>query len=183
MTTIDLLLTLGAKIAELLVTVMSQRGAAEGDKTEASRLVQEYKQLQQMYRSLQTLVQRYNQCFERVRVPGAFQELYRLCTPEHYARLYQEYQPVLTNQARPFTTLSHMQILSVSIETHTSHAWTFASGNPASHQHAMVYTRERWMHHHDGGQRKEQDVINCYQLTAADGTWRVSGNEVFTKAR
>jgi len=78
-TTVDLLLTLGSKLADVLILVLNKR-LNKKDKQDAQQLVDQYNQLKQAHLQISAVVKAYNESISKALVTGNLQSLYQLCT-------------------------------------------------------------------------------------------------------
>lgn len=180
MTTVDLLLTLGGKLADVLVTSLNRRGSKE-DKKELSDLVQEYTQVKKTYLEIQTLLHSYNQAIAQSFVKGSIQEIFHLCSYQAYLTAEQNYLAFQQHQVT-HTILDSFKLLSVSVTTRTEKRDDLGWTGTTHYQEAEAYTREKWITFYRNGAQTKDDVINHYFLVREHESWKVDSSLVFVKA-
>ena len=73
--TVDLLLSLGSKIADILMLLLNKR-VSKSDREEAQRLVEQYDQLKQAHLQITSIIEQYNQGIVKALATGNLQDLY-----------------------------------------------------------------------------------------------------------
>jgi hypothetical protein len=180
-TTIDLLISLGIKIADIMPLLLNKKASPE-EKQQAQELVEQCNQIKETHLQLQAVVQQYNQAMERMLVKGGPQELFPFCTYEEYQRVEQQYNSCIQHQIN-YQKLDGLEILSIDLTIQTLEEFRLDAVKKASYQRANVYTRERWINLYQNGARLEQDVINCYKLVRSNKGWKIADSEIFAKTR
>jgi hypothetical protein len=181
MTTIDLLLSLGDKIAGILTLLLMNRRFSKEEEREARELVQQYDQIRETSLQLQLLIQQYNQAVETMLTEGGPQEVFPVCTYRGYQQVQRLFDS-LVQYGTGHQRLEQMKVLSVVLTTHTVEELELGSTNEAARQSAEVYTREKWTAFYRTGVSSEQEVVNCYRLIRLNGDWKIDASEAFTRA-
>lgn len=179
MTTIDLLLSLGGKIADALVISLRKRGNKK-EKQEAEKLIAEYNTLKTAHAQISALLLNYNDAVEGMVVRGNPQRAFEFCTSEEYQRVRRLFDEMVQNQVSE-QRLERLEVLSVGLTRQTMEELSMGSAGIVTQLRAEAYTVEKWTTTHWTGARVKEDVVNCYQLIRLNGRWRVASNQVFTR--
>lgn len=180
MTTIDLLLSLGGKIADALVISLRKRGNKK-EKQEAEKLIAEYNTLKTAHAQISVLLRNYNAAVEGMVVRGNPQRAFEFCTPEEYQWVRRLFDQLDQNQVSE-QRLERLEVLSVGLTRQTIEELTMGSAGIVTQLRAEAYTVEKWTTTYWTGGRVTQDVVNCYQLFRESGRWRVASSQVFIRA-
>jgi hypothetical protein len=179
MNTIDLLLILGGKIADVLSILLNRRMSNQ-EKRQAQELLQRYEQIKQAHEHIRDVIRQYNSALERMLAQGATQDVFPFCTYQTYQEVEQLHQLLVRNQVS-YQSLEALEILSIDLTTQTVEELQIGSVNAKTHRRAKAYTHERWLSVYQNGANLTQDVINCYQMVWRQGAWKIAGNEVYVK--
>jgi hypothetical protein len=180
MTTIDLLLSLGDKIADVLMVLLKKRGNKQ-EKQKAEQLLVEYDTLKSVYTQISALLRNYNGAVEGMVAMGNPQEAFEFCTSEEYQRVRRLLDNLVQNQVSE-QRLDCLEVLSVGLTRQTMEDLSMGSARVVTQLQAEAYTIEKWTTTYWTGGRVRQDVVNCYQLIQENGRWRVASSQVFIKA-
>jgi len=179
--TVDLLLVLGGKIADVLTLLLSKRTSNE-DKQQARDLVQQYNQVKEAHVQLRSIIRQYNEAIEKMLARRTPQELFPLCTYQAYQEAEQLYNSLMANQIS-YQRLDRLEVLSISLTTATVESLRFWSTDSVAQRNAQAYTWETWITIYQNRSRQEQEVVNCYYLIWSQGSWKIQGSEVFSLSR
>lgn len=181
MTSIDLLLMLGGKIADVLLSLLGKK-ATDKEKENAKNLIQQYQELNEAHTKISSVLQRYNHGLVHAVATRSLQELAILCTQngfEHVESLYHSY----VKQGISPSSLEQLEVLSINLANHKVQEVKFSSSNETTHQSAQAYTSETWVSHEsDSSSRFSENVINRYWLLLEDSMWKIDKVEVFVKS-
>lgn len=181
MTTIDLLVSLGGKIADILIIVLKKR-VSKREREEAKNLVKQYNQLRDSHVKIASVLHRYNQAIVRAIATHQLQDLFPICTHRGYQRierLYNNYLELGINQL----LLDELEVLSINITTYEVKEMGYVSSDESSYQRAQAFTREVWITAYSNGTRNTRDVINKYWLMLEDDAWKIETADVYVKSR
>lgn len=179
MNTIDLLLTLGSKIADIL-SLMLNRRMSNQEKQQAQELLQRYEHIKRAHEQIQEIIRQYNDALERMLAQGAPQDVFPFCTYQTYQEVEKLHQLLVRNQVS-YQKLEALEILSIDLTTQTVEDLQLDSVNAKKNRRAKAYTHERWLNIYRNGTKLTQNVINCYQLVWRQGAWKIAGNDVYAK--
>lgn len=177
--TVDELLKLGGKIADV-VTVLLNRKATLEEQKQAQAAVQQFNQLKRTYLEIKTLVEEYNRRLGQAILQGGVHALFSLCTHQGFKEVEQLYAGSVQYQVS-HQELVAFDLLSVKLITQTWTEESPVSAKVMSQQWAEAYTYEKWITVYQTGAKSEQEVINRYQILRQDESWKIHHNEVFSK--
>jgi len=180
MSTIDILLSLGGKIADVLMLFI-KKGAGKQEKETAETLIKQYNQLKENQEQIEDTVKNYNQGIIQAITSRSVEPLFHLCTPQGYEHVKQLYSQYLGQGIRSLV-LEDFEILSVNLLTHKVETQKAGSLSEISDHHAHVYSRGKWISIYSKGPRDTSDVINRYLLILENGNWKIDSAEVYTRS-
>ena len=178
-TSIDLLLALGGKIADILALLLQKKLAKE-EKEQVELLLQEYNQIKEAHRQIKSVLLAYNQGLaQAVTRQSDLQKLFPICTYKQFQRiqlLHRQYtQSQITAQV-----LEGFNLLSINLITVTERRQNALEADVTTGNRAEAYAYEQWVNVYQTGQRQEQRVVNYYSLARED-TWKVDKSVVFVQ--
>lgn len=180
MTTIDLLISLGEKLADVLVILLKKR-ISKKEKEEAEKLIRQYNQLRESHLDISSVLHQYNQGIVRAISTHQLQDLFPICTHRGYQRIERLYNNYLKGGINQLI-LDKLDVLSINITTYEVKEMKFVSSDESSYQRAQAFTREVWISSYSDNTRNTQDVINKYWLILEGNTWKIEGADVYVKS-
>jgi hypothetical protein len=180
LTTIDLVLALGTKLAEILTIVLKKRATQE-EKVQAQQLVQQYDWLKRTHLQIGSILRDYNEGLARGYARGDIEEAFPLCTYHGYKEAGERFAAHVRSQTSQ-QLLEHFELLSVSLTVETVQDLALTMSNKVSQQRAEAYVREKWLTVLGTGARVAQDVVCCYRLLLVGNQWKIDVCEVFVRS-
>ncbi|RRR70709.1 MAG: hypothetical protein EI684_12780 [Candidatus Viridilinea halotolerans] len=175
MSTLDLLLELGGKLADLTNTLTKRRPS----KAEEQQLVQvssQYKELLNQYVILQNIIQVYNASLGN----SDMRAIYNVCTHEFYNRAA-EYIRNMANHQVIKMDLKHIQFISLNLTRNTKEVIRFSNVEANIETQAEVYAHEKWILFYSNGAQEPSYAINKYILIWSEGGWKLANSQVFQR--
>ena|GEM_PF-2939074 len=177
--TVDELLKLGGKIADIVTIILNRRATTEEQK-QTRAIVEQFNQIRRTHLDIRTLVEEYNRKIGQAFLQGNVQALFPLCTHQGFKEIEQLYA-ANTQSEIVYQELVAFDLLSVKLMTQMWTETSPVSAQVISQQWAEAYTCEKWMTVYQTGAKRLQEVVNRYQIARQDETWKVHHSEVFTK--
>ncbi|RRR70710.1 MAG: hypothetical protein EI684_12785 [Candidatus Viridilinea halotolerans] len=174
MSTLDLLLELGGKLADLTNTLTQRRLSKE-----EQQLVQfsaEYKDLMNVYGDVQRIIQFYNVSLANCNM----QNLHNIC--DHYTcKRAEEHIRNLHYQNIVKEDLGEIRFISISLTKDNKEIIRFFGTEVHTGTKVEVYTQETWHIFCNDGSSKSEYPLNRYILALSDSGWKVTDSQVFTR--
>ncbi len=177
--TVDELLKLGGKIADI-VTILLTRKASKEEQKQVQLAVEEFNRLKQIHLQIRTLLEEYNKGLGRATLNGGVQALFPLCTHHGFKRTERIYAANTKGQVS-YEELTEFELLSVKLVSETRHETSLMSTKAADLQWAEACTSEKWIVAYQTGAKCAVEAINRYQLVWQEEGWKVNSSEVFSK--
>jgi len=180
LSTVDELIRLGSKIADI-VTVLLSRKATQEEQKQAQAAVQQFNQLKRAHLEIKTLLEEYNRIFgQAILTQGGVQALFSLCTHQGFKEAEQLYVANMQYQVS-HQELVAFELLSVKLVTQISTEVSSSSTKEVHQQWAEVYTYEKWITVYQTGRKAGQEMVDRYQIIWQDGSWKIHHGEFFGK--
>lgn len=177
--TVDELLKLGGKIADIVTIILNRRATAEEQK-QTRAIVDQFNQIKRTHLDIRTLVEEYNRKIGQAFLQGNVQALFSLCTHQGFKEIEQWYVANIQSEI-VYQEVVAFDLLSVKLMTQTRTETSPVSAQMISQQWAEAYSCERWMTVYQTGAKQLQEVVNRYQIARQDEIWKIHHCEVFTK--
>jgi hypothetical protein len=178
MSTVDLLLVLSGKLADVLSLLLEKR-FNRAARQEAENLIREYRELQKTHAQISNVISKYNAAVESMLVRGSPHEVFPFCTSRGTKQVEHLFRSLVSN-AVSYEHLNELEVLSVNLVTEKIEERKLGKKSLQSKHMARAYTRENWTTIFKNGDKTSQDVANCYSFLLRNNHWRIDNNETFT---
>lgn len=177
-TTLNLLLTLGNNLVEL---VKGLRGIApsQAKEREIRDLVHGMAHITEQHTQIQQVLGSLKGGMEHILQNGP-QSIAPLCTPQGYEQVRALFHAYRTHSVLRHT-LNNWELLGVELLQRTGHPYWHSVGAKTKYEAARAYTRSQWTTSFLSGENASQEVVNCYELLHAKGEWKVNRIEIFRR--
>lgn len=166
--TIDLLINLGDKMADML-SEEEKRGAAGSP---AEQVIEQYARARTVYSEISTLVQLFNQRVAENFDQSSAEPLRDLLTAGAYTRIENNFREWRKAGIRTLK-LDRYELLAVRQPE--------AIGDEIVGRQAQAYTLEMWIFGREDGSSQKEESFNQYNLDRAETGWLIRQVEFYTK--
>jgi hypothetical protein len=177
LTTVDLLLTLGTKISDVVVLLLKGK-ANKQEQEEVQQLLKQYNQIKDSHLQVTYALNAYNTAVANSIVSRNLADLFQVCTHRGYEHAEQLHKYYIERQTN--LRLEKIEILSVNLYTYSVEEMKFDVVTQNKNQRAQTYTLEKWTSIDSTGGRDTTEVINRYWLLLENEKWKVDNVEVFS---
>jgi hypothetical protein len=176
--TVDELLRLGGKIADL-VTILLSRKASKEEQKQLQATLEQFNDIRQTHAQFDALLREYNTKLGQAPLQNGVQLLFPLCTHRGFKEAEQIYAAMQQQQVS-YQELVDFVLLSVKLFDQSVKVTGLASTVVTDQRWADAYTYERWITAYQTGDKRELEVVNLYQVVWQDDSWKVNTSRVFS---
>lgn len=175
--TIDELLKVGGKIAEI-VTILLNRKATQEEQKRAQSALEEFNQLKELHELIADLLQDYNTKLSQAWIHNGVGALFPICTHGGFKRVERLYTLMRRGQISHQELVS-FELLTLNLITESSKGANLISSHVKNHQFVVAFTLEKWLTLYETQSQVEQEVINRYYIVWDKERWKIDFNNVF----
>lgn len=143
MSTVDELLKLGGKIADI-VTIILNRKLTQEEQKQTRTLIEQFNQISQTHSHIKSLVDEYNRRIGQAFLQGSIQLLFPLCTYQGFKEIEKWYITNIQSDVS-YQELLALDLLTIKLMTQTSSETDLVSAKMISQRWAEAYTYEKWV--------------------------------------
>lgn len=181
MNSIDLLLSIGDKLTDLLLLLFKKR-MSKSEKDGAKKLIEQYEGLKKNHLAISSVLHRYNRGLSDAIHTRSLKNVFDVCTHQVYQRAVMQNDGYIQHGVVQMR-LDKLEILAVNIITHIVKEANFSSVEDAYYERAIAYTEELWHYYFSDGSYDIHDVINRYSLVLENGGWKIENSDVYVKSK
>ncbi len=175
--TVDELLKVGSKIAEI-VTILLNRRATQEEQKRAQSALEEFNQLKEVHELIANLLQDYNTKLAQAWIHNGVGALFPICTHRGFKRV--EWLYALMRRAQiSHQALVSFELLTLNLITEFSKDANLISSRVKNQQHVVAFTAEKWLTLYETQAQVEQEVINRYYIVWDEERWKIDSSDVF----
>lgn len=175
-TTLNLLLTLGNNLVELLKGVRGEMPNQEKER-ELRALVHGMEDVSAQHEQIHQVLEKLKGGMEQIVQDGP-QRVAALCTSQGVNQILYLFHAYQANSVLRHR-LDGWDLLGVELGGRSSRGIWAGTGRTASYEEAKAYTRSQWTTVFYSGDSTFQEVVNCYELLKSHGMWKVNRIEIF----